>query len=814
MRIRNQFLVIISFLMVSLLLINYLISQYILMASYRELETQHTTENVTRALNALSSELSNLHAICRDWAWWDETCTFIQDGNQRYIEDSAKDLTFTNLRVDLVLYINPSGDLVYGKESKNKTLQSVSKIPAELSISRLTSAIAASSKSDEGVKGIIDLPQGLMLVSAVPILTSEGIGPSQGILVMGRFLNREEIQRLIQTTILSLSLQRIDPGAKDRIPAKADPDPFQSNIVIKPIDENTIAGYAYLKDIYGQQGLVMSVEMPRDIHKQGEKTVGYYYYVIVAVGILITLVAIAIIERKFLSRLFRVINGVSSIGAGGDHSQRLVVSGNDELTILSEEINRMLSNLESSQSQLRESEKQLRQITDEAVSADFLATPEGKLLMCNLAFVKMFGFSSREQALASNISKLFPHGRSFIKRLIECKEIKNSEFELLRYNGKSFIAEGNLMGRFDANGQLVQVQGYFFDITQRKQAEDEIRFLSFHDKLTGLYNRAFYDKELDRINSPENLPLTIMVADVNGLKLINDILGHAEGDKLLIRAAAILVANCRQQDIITRWGGDEFVVLFPKLDADEAAIIGENIKKDCQSTDFEPLQLSISLGFATKYNLEQNLNELFKMAEDRMYSSKFLTKRYSQNASILSLQKGFWLKGYESEQHAQRLETLMIKVAKAIGLPDYEMDHFTLIAVLHDIGKISIPKEIINKPGSLTPEEWEIVKKHPETGYRVARSSPELAPVGEAILFHHERWDGKGYPMGLKGEQIPLKSRILAVADAYDIMTNDCCYRQKVSHEQAIKELQRCSGTQFDPHIVDVFTSVVNGSEG
>src|SRR5690606_19443599 len=157
---------------------------------------------------------------------------------------------------------------------------------------------------------------------------------------------------------------------------------------------------------------------------------------------------------------------------------------------------------------------------------------------------------------------------------------------------------------------------------------------------------------------------------------------------------------------------------------------GENIKKDCQSTDFEPLQLSISLGFATKYNLEQNLNELFKMAEDRMYSSKFLTKRYSQNASILSLQKGFWLKGYESEQHAQRLETLMIKVAKAIGLPDYEMDHFTLIAVLHDIGKISIPKEIINKPGSLTPEEWEIVKKHPETGYRVARSSPELAPVG------------------------------------------------------------------------------------
>jgi len=340
------------------------------------------------------------------------------------------------------------------------------------------------------------------------------------------------------------------------------------------------------------------------------------------------------------------------------------------------------------------------------------------------------------------------------------------------------------------------------DITERKQAEAEIRYLSYHDKLTGLYNRAFFEEELQRISTNRQLPIGLIIGDVNGLKLINDALGHQEGDKVLIKAAELLRNSCRQEDIISRWGGDEFIILLPHCDSDIALSIVKRINDSVIGVNCLPIQINISLGMAILNSLDQNIGDIIREAEEKMYRNKLLESRSTRSSFIKSLEKTLWERSHETEEHCQRMQEMAQKMGRALELSDSELDNLKLLAALHDIGKIAIPDSILNKPDKLSSEEWGTVKNHPEIGYRIALSSPELAPIAEAILHHHEWWDGSGYPLGLKGEKIPLISRIIAITDAIDVMLNGRPYKKSLSKEEALAEIKRCARTQFDPYLV------------
>lgn len=382
------------------------------------------------------------------------------------------------------------------------------------------------------------------------------------------------------------------------------------------------------------------------------------------------------------------------------------------------------------------------------------------------------------------------------------------EYEIITKKGeKKWVWEqGQVI--YDNKGEAEAVEGFIIDITDRKKKELEISFLNNFDYLTGVYNRRCFEKAKAKLNRLTELPLSVIMGDINGVKFINDAFGHREGDNVIIKVADILKKVCRKGDVLARTGGDEFIILLPKTDKSIAYEIIDKVKDkiiEHNEKEKDDYYLSISLGCATKERLTEDINIVLKRAEDNMYKSKLLEQKSSHSAILSSIKSTMFERSQETEAHAERMKNIALIMGVALDLSPNELHDLSLLATLHDIGKIAIDDRILNKPSSLTPEEWEEMKTHSEIGYRITMSSKELSCVADYILYHHESWNGTGYPRGLKGKEIPLLSRIIAIVDAYDAMISDRPYRKGLSKAEAIKEIEANSGKQFDPNLVAVF---------
>lgn len=336
-----------------------------------------------------------------------------------------------------------------------------------------------------------------------------------------------------------------------------------------------------------------------------------------------------------------------------------------------------------------------------------------------------------------------------------------------------------------------------------------IEYLSYHDQLTGLYNRRFFEEELRRLDTDRNLPIAVIMADINGLKLANDAFGHEFGDEILKKAADALRLSCRRDDIIARIGGDEFAVLLPKTSEEGVKQVIDRIVIAAANTKVGSINLSISCGWEVKKSAEEDINEIIKRAENLMYKNKLFESSSMRNMTISTIVKTLYEAHPLEEKHSKRVSDLCVAIGKEILLSSRELSELKTIGLLHDIGKVAIDKSIINKTGPLTEEEIAEMRRHPEIGYRILSCVGDFSEIAQYVLAHHENWDGSGYPKGLKGEEIPLKARIAAIADAYDFMTNYKPYPRTLSQNEAVEELKKGAGKEYDPDLVAVFIEKV-----
>ena len=482
---------------------------------------------------------------------------------------------------------------------------------------------------------------------------------------------------------------------------------------------------------------------------------------------------------------------------------------------ITEEVAREHSLIESERKQ-REASAFLETLLDAIPDHIFYKNKDGIYVGCNRAFETASGIS-RDHLIGKNDFEVYDNKTA--QKFVDSDRLTMNDMEQVRTeetvtypNGDKIITETIKTRYSDAEGKPAGLIGISRDITDRKKKEERIEYLSIHDIMTGLYSRMYFDTELYRIDSTEPLPYSVIIADVNSLKLTNDLFGHNEGDKLIIQTAELL-KRCCENGIVARTGGDEFSVILPGADEEALNNTVSRIKLELEKQKAENKEtlilLSLSYGYATKNRYEQTIAEVLKSAEEHMYRRKLLEHQSIRSTLLSTVKELLFSKNNETMEHADRMARLAKKLGTEVGLNEADMDALELMATLHDLGKIGISNNILSKPDKLDEAEWQEVKKHPEIGYRIALTIPELQGIAGYILCHHERWDGKGYPQGLAGEEIPYIARLISVIDSFDAMTEDRPYSKAVSYEKAKQELIAHAGAQFDPDIVQTFIEKV-----
>ncbi|NLV23071.1 MAG: diguanylate cyclase [Syntrophomonadaceae bacterium] len=466
---------------------------------------------------------------------------------------------------------------------------------------------------------------------------------------------------------------------------------------------------------------------------------------------------------------------------------------------------------------LRESEYNLRRITDNMSDLVSELDCHGNVIFASPSHYKVLGYTE-ERMMTIKLSDFvhpedIPSVISALKKSLQTGKAGISHHRC-RHNDGHYVWIETVGNPILQDGKIRGILLSSRDITVRKQLEQELRYLSIHDSLTSLYNRTYFEEEMRRLNSGRCDPVGMMVFDLDGLKLVNDTLGHEAGDRLLINFAGILSKCFRSGDVVSRVGGDEFAVLLPQTNQKALDRIAArlNIMIGEYNQSNPELPLSVSLGIAVKKDRRSSLRDIYKEADNRMYRSKLRRSSSAHSAVVNTLLKALQARDYMTEGHGERMKNLVALLGRELKLSDSTLTNLELLAQFHDIGKVGIPDRILFKRESLTEEEYREMQRHSEIGQRIALASSELSSLADLILKHHEWWDGRGYPFGLAGEQIPLECRIISLVDAYDTMTHDRPYSKAVSPQEALEEIARCSGTQFDPNITALFLKLLGYS--
>lgn len=777
--------------------------------SYIDHEEKYIAGSLNVSKEIIKKEIDGLNTTCRDCAFRDDTYLFVENQNEAYINSNFSKSTYLSNRIDFVVITDKKGIIVFSKAYDNN-LNSLVELPKDLlGFIKNNSEITTLNDKNKPIKGICVLPAMTLFLVAEPVLSSDLSKSANGTLIFGRFLNVSEINYLSETANMNLNF--INLASNENTPALNNIlENFNNNRKEYHIEYNSnelASAYMPLLDINNDSKLIMNISFSRNIFLEGLNSVIRFSYLSVILIILIFGLVLLILQKLFLKRLVNLNSAVSEIEYEGLYNLKIEDKYDDEISSLTLSIKNLLEKINESEKNLVASERKYRSLFENSIDGISIRTKEGKFIDANNALVEILGYDSKDELLKADIpTEIYADKNDFYR--VNSLDKNYCVFKIKKKDGTIISAEITAqVVKEDVYG--LHYENIIRNITERVKKEEEIEYLSFYDKLTGIYNRAYMEEEIKKIDNPNYLPLSIIMIDVNGLRIINDLFSSKAGDEVLRKIADSLRNSCRQGEIISRWGGDEFIIVLPKTPEQITNKMGERIIENCSKIFYKNFAISVSLGSNTKNKMDENLHELLVEAENRMYKHKLFEMKSIYSSIILSLERVLWEKSNETKEHAERLKKLVIAIGKEIRLPGNLLDDLTLLASLHDIGKIAISDAILTKKAKLSEKEWEIIKKHPDVGYQIAKSSPQISHIADGILYHHEWWDGSGYPKGLSGESIPLISRIVSIVDAYDVMIEGRVYKSALSSEEAINELKRCSGIQFDPDLVKIFIKIL-----
>ncbi len=415
-----------------------------------------------------------------------------------------------------------------------------------------------------------------------------------------------------------------------------------------------------------------------------------------------------------------------------------------------------------------------------------------------------------EMFLGKTIPDLFPPETalrltSALNRLIKTGDTQIVDYQLMIENELKDYEARILPGEDERILAIVR------DVSEQKNKERQIYRMSIEDQLTGVYNRNHFESELLLYQNRERQSVGVILCDLDGLKLVNDTLGHDPGDQCLKATAGILKEQVGDRGSVSRIGGDEFGILMSNVSHEDVDAIQEKIlhaiKQHNESHNSFPI--SLSFGTSVAKGTFAGIHDSVKEADAKMYREKLSHKQNSRGEFLKIVKEMLLDRESDFLEHAENVKKLSVEVGKRMGIKAEELKDLELLAEFHDIGKIAVVDGTLEKAEKPSELEWLELKRHTEIGFRIADASPDLRHIGEYILKHHEWWNGSGYPLGLKGEEIPLICRILAVADAYDTMNRNRPYRNAMSHEDAVEELLRNAGKQFDPEVTRQFVAML-----
>lgn len=417
---------------------------------------------------------------------------------------------------------------------------------------------------------------------------------------------------------------------------------------------------------------------------------------------------------------------------------------------------------------------------------------------------QFYGKTSRETGIPEEVQTSW---ETAMTRAIETGRNTGIAFSFPQKSGTRNF-RGDIVPVFDSTHQIETFLLIAWDITGHEKSQETSNRISFHDNVTGLYNRGYFEENMRRLDTGRSIPICFILGDINYLKLTNDAFGHGEGDRLLNKIAETLRRCCRDEDIIARWGGDEFAVILPKTDIDAAREVCRRIKNAIENIADLPIPPSMALGVAVKKDSNEDIQAVISAAEKRMYENKLALGRENRNMVISSLMGKINRINPEYNRHMERLRKISWSFVRTLNLGARELESLQIIIPLHEIGKVVVPEEYLRRPGPLSRYEWKALKRYPEAGFHIARAFADTARVSEEILSLRENWNGSGYPRGIKKNEIPLLSRFFAIVDSYDTMTRKRTYAPALTHEQAMDELSDEAEKQFDPEMVREFVRI------